>query len=197
MRRRDVLKHVPPFSKFLKYVEGLEMENARLRHLLHQVVFSDMSSLVESDVQDADGLSIPSAALRFMVVGGTNLDSFLEGGKKGARLVVDIMARQGKNLDQVGKLLDFGCGCGRVIRHLKGCGAQEILGCDCNAKAIEWCQRFLDFATFKVNYVDPPLPYPDRMFGLIYAFSIFTHLPEPLQMRWMDEVRRVLALNQA
>ena len=178
-----MLRHVPPFSKYLKYVEGLEMENA----LLHQVVFSDVSSLVESDVQDADGLSIPHAALRFMVAGTTNLDWFLEGGKKGARFVVDIMARQGKNLDQVGKLLDFGCGCGRVIRHLKGCGAQEIHGCDCNAKAIDWCQRFLDFATFKVNCLEPPLPYPDRMFGLIYAYSIFTHLPEPLQMRWMDE----------
>jgi hypothetical protein len=31
------------------------------------------------------------------------------------------------------------------------------------------------------------------MFGLIYGFSIFTHLPERLQERWMDEIRRVLA----
>jgi SAM-dependent methyltransferase len=200
MRKRDVLRHIPPFSKYLRYIEAIEKyieaiaeENSRLRNILSQVVFSDVTSLVESDVNDAGCPAIPSAALRFMVVGETRLDRFLQGGKEGSRLVTNIMAKHGMKLEQVGKLLDFGCGCGRVIRHLRSCGVEELHGCDCNAKAIGWCQRFLDFATFKVNNLVPPLPYPDGMFGLIYAYSIFTHLPGPLQMRWIGEIRRVLA----
>jgi SAM-dependent methyltransferase len=192
LRKRDVLRHVPPFSKYLRYIEGVERENAKLRTVLSQFVFSDVTSLVETDIADPDGLKVPGAALRFMVVGDIDLDRFLHGGKEGARVLADIMARQGRTLDQVGKILDFGCGCGRMIRYLKNCGAEEIHGCDCNAQAIGWCQRFLEFATFNVNSLEPPLPYPDATFGLIYANSIFTHLPLSLQDSWMSEIRRVL-----
>jgi SAM-dependent methyltransferase len=140
-----------------------------------------------------DGLPIPSDALRYMVaMGYVDIDTFLREGKEGARFVADTIANHGKTIDQVEKLLDFGCGCGRVIRHLRDCGARELHGSDANAKSIGWCQRFLEFATFKVNNLEPPLPYPDRTFDLIYAYSVFTHLTEPLQERWMDEMRRVL-----
>jgi SAM-dependent methyltransferase len=189
VRKRDIVRHVPPFSRYVKYVETLE----RTVSTLSQVVFSDVTSLVETDVHDADGVPIPSAGLRFMVIGESDPDRFLRSGKQGAQLVSDLLARHGKRLDQVGSLLDLGCGCGRIIRHLRRCGAEELHGCDCNAKAIAWCQRFLDFASFKVNDLEPPLPYPDRMFGLIYAFSIFTHFPERLQKRWIDEIQRVVA----
>ena len=69
----------------------------------------------------------------------------------------------------------------------------EIYGTDCNAMSIRWCQTYLPFAKFSLNSLQPPLQYPDRMFDLIYAFSVFTHLTEPLQKQWMDELRRVLA----
>jgi SAM-dependent methyltransferase len=38
----------------------------------------------------------------------------------------------------------------------------------------------------------PPLPYADASFDLVYALSVFTHLPEALQRPWMEELRRVL-----
>jgi SAM-dependent methyltransferase len=187
VRKRDIARHIPLLSRYVKYVETLE-------RTLSQVVFSDVTSLVETDVRDAHGVPIPSDALRFMISGGeSDPDGFLRSGKQGAQLVTDILAQQGTTLDQTGKLLDLGCGCGRIIRHLRQSGVEELHGCDCNAKAIAWCQRFLDFGKFKVNDLEPPLPYPDRMFGLISAFSIFTHFPERLQKRWMDELHRVLA----
>jgi SAM-dependent methyltransferase len=57
---------------------------------------------------------------------------------------------------------------------------------------IEWCRRNLPFGRFAVNALEPPLPYGDGSFGLAYAFSVFTHLPEALQMSWVDEFGRVL-----
>jgi SAM-dependent methyltransferase len=187
VRKRDIARHIPLLSRYVTYVENLE-------RILSEVVFSDVTSLVETDVKDADGVPIPSDALRFMISGGeSDPHGFLTSGKQGAQLVTDILAQQGTSVAQTGKVLDLGCGCGRIIRHLRQSGAKELHGCDCNAKAIAWCQRFLDFAKFKVNDLEPPLPYPDRMFGLIYAFSIFTHFPARLQKGWMDELHRILA----
>jgi SAM-dependent methyltransferase len=43
-----------------------------------------------------------------------------------------------------------------------------------------------------VNLPSPPLSYSDQQFDLIYTFSVFTHLSEPHQSLWMNELRRVL-----
>jgi SAM-dependent methyltransferase len=50
----------------------------------------------------------------------------------------------------------------------------------------------LPFANFQVNGLAPPLAYEDAEFSLVYAFSVFTHLTENLQIAWMKELRRVL-----
>jgi SAM-dependent methyltransferase len=78
-----------------------------------------------------------------------------------------------------------------VIRHWAKQDA-AIHGCDYNRTSIEWCRRNLTFARFEVNALQPPLPYRDEQFDLVYALSVFTHLPEPLQFAWMREMKRVL-----
>jgi SAM-dependent methyltransferase len=57
---------------------------------------------------------------------------------------------------------------------------------------VDWCDRNLLFGRFAVNQLEPPLPYDEGSFGLAYAFSVFTHLPEPHQVAWIREFRRVL-----
>ena len=88
-------------------------------------------------------------------------------------------------------LLDFGCGCGRVIRHWES--RSDLHGCDHDAEAIRWCREHLAFASFERHGLEPPLPYPDQRFGAVTAISVFTHLPEEAQAAWRDELRRVLA----
>jgi SAM-dependent methyltransferase len=88
-------------------------------------------------------------------------------------------------------VLDFGCGCGRVVRHWAGLRG-AIHGCDYNPQSVRWCQRNLTFARFAVNDLHPPLPFDAGQFDLVYALSVFTHLPEPLSSAWLDEMRRVL-----
>ena len=43
-----------------------------------------------------------------------------------------------------------------------------------------------------MNPLHPPLVYPGEAFDLVYAFSVFTHLPESIQFSWMRELSRVL-----
>jgi SAM-dependent methyltransferase len=68
----------------------------------------------------------------------------------------------------------------------------EVHGSDLNPRLVAWCRRRLRFATFTENGLAPPLPHADGQFGLVYALSVFTHLPAALQTAWMQELWRVL-----
>jgi SAM-dependent methyltransferase len=57
---------------------------------------------------------------------------------------------------------------------------------------VAWCDEHLPFAAVARNELEPPLPYDDASFDLVYAFSVITHLSEALQREWLREIRRVL-----
>ena len=39
----------------------------------------------------------------------------------------------------------------------------------------------------------PPLPFDDASFDVVYGVSVFTHLREPMQLRWLAELARIAA----
>jgi SAM-dependent methyltransferase len=139
-----------------------------------------------------DGLPVPPRRLIVRVAGTASTEWFLEGGRLGAETVREALARQGRAVEDVGALLDFGCGCGRVTRYWAGLAGTTIAGSDANADAVEWCRRNLSFARFETNRLAPPLPFGDAEFGLVYALSVFTHLTAELQEQWIAELDRVL-----
>jgi SAM-dependent methyltransferase len=90
------------------------------------------------------------------------------------------------------RLLDFGCGCGRFIRHLRPLAdSTELHGTDIDAEMIEWLRRNVPFGRFQVAPHEPPLPYPDHYFDLVLSHSVFSHLNERLQDLWLAELQRV------
>jgi SAM-dependent methyltransferase len=142
--------------------------------------------------REAGGLPVPPAQLRVRVGPSFgDLDTFLESGERHARLVRRLVESQGASLEAAAPVLDFGCGVGRVARHWNGLDL-HLHGCDVNRRMVEWCRGNLPFGRFDVNELAPPLPYDDDSLGLAYAFSVFTHLPEQLQLGWAAELRRVL-----
>jgi len=90
-------------------------------------------------------------------------------------------------------ILDFGCGCGRMIRFLGHPEHWAAHGCDVKPGNVDWCRANLSGARVTRNGVLPPLPYPSETFNLIFSMSIFTHLPEKNANLWIDEIHRVLA----
>ena len=138
------------------------------------------------------GPPVPPARLRAQIgPSQPDLQVFLETGEQHARLIHALLEQAGSDPETASPILDFGCGCGRVARHWIGINI-EFHGCDVNSRLIEWCRRNLPIGQFDVNRLDPPLPYEDGRFGLVYAFSVFTHLPEGLQLEWLRELGRVL-----
>lgn len=146
----------------------------------------------KGELRYVDGLAVPSEQLVEWVTGQRSLEVFLESGKLGAQALELILGRASLALGAFDSVLDFGCGCGRVLRFLRGMEGVSLQGTDLNRKAIAWAAEHLGFATFVSNALEPPLRYGDGSFGLVYAFSVFTHLPEALQFRWMRELHRVL-----
>jgi SAM-dependent methyltransferase len=140
----------------------------------------------------ADGLPVPPARLRVRVAGTADLGWFLESGRLAEESFRAALARHDVALEDVGALLDFGCGCGRVTRRWASLAGVEINGTDTDAPAVEWCRRNLRFARFETNQMEPPLRFGDESFGLVYALSIFTHLTVEQQRTWLVELARVL-----
>lgn len=139
-----------------------------------------------------DGLPLPPTRLVVLVAGNPSLEAFLQRGEESAGDIVNILEKNQLALERFKSILDFGCGCGRVLRFWRRLTETEVHGCDYNKELVGWCQKNLPFANFAVNQLTPPLPYADASFDFIYALSVFTHLSEPLQWQWRDELKRVL-----
>jgi SAM-dependent methyltransferase len=91
------------------------------------------------------------------------------------------------------KVLDFGAGAGRTLRHFQEFAAiAEFIGCDIDAESVEWAQHHLqpEF-TFFLNSPSPPTTFEDNSFDLIYCFSVFSHLSTNWA-EWLIELKRIL-----
>jgi SAM-dependent methyltransferase len=157
-----------------------------------RIVAADLRSWIRPEVAP-DGLPIPPARLRHFAVGSTDIPAFLDGGRLIAGMVEETLAANGIAIEQAGPILDFGVGCGRVMRCFAKLGNVELHGSDYNPALVRWCSENLPFATFTTNGLAPPLAYPDGRFELVYSYSVFTHFTAELGLAWMAELRRVLA----
>jgi len=109
-----------------------------------------------------------------------------------ARWVAGHIARHTELRDK--KILDWGCGPGRVIRHLPAVNGDgcSFYGTDYNARSIAWCKENLPGIHFHKNELKAELPWDDGFFDIIYGISIFTHLSEQMHYDWYRELHRVL-----
>jgi SAM-dependent methyltransferase len=90
------------------------------------------------------------------------------------------------------RVLDFGCGPGRVLRQFLGEAASgEFWGCDLHRPTIAWLDEHLSPPLhFYVND-KIPTPHPDSYFDLVYAISVFTHITHEWSA-WLLELHRIL-----
>ena len=135
----------------------------------------------------------PSNRLIFDTYGHVHLPFYHTSGLEDAGLVAEVLHLHipQKELN----ILDWGCGTGRVICHLKDFlpGRNiDLYGSDCDPKVLKWCQQNISQAKFAANDLDPPLPFKDGFFDVVYGFSVLPHLSEKRQIAWLKELNRVL-----
>lgn len=101
----------------------------------------------------------------------------------------------GKGLDEFGSILDWGCGSGRVIQHIKRNYVSPnayIAGLDVDPTAVLWCSKNISGIDFGNCDLSPPSKFPDNHFDVVYAYSVLTHLREADAVKWVSEIRRIL-----
>jgi SAM-dependent methyltransferase len=96
------------------------------------------------------------------------------------------------------RILDFGCGCARVLRFMGELAPESRFhASDSDGEAVSWClENYAEEVrrgryTFVRHGAIPPAPLKSDYFDLIYATSVFTRLPEDLEHRWLAELRRI------
>jgi SAM-dependent methyltransferase len=137
-------------------------------------------------------LPLPPRKLIYFVAGHRDPGHFLQTGRSTTEAIRGLLNKHGLKIEQFESVLDFGCGVGRIMRHWSTTHGPRFHGTDYNPELINWCKNNLKFAEFRVNTLSGPLPYEAESFDFIYVFSVFTHLNEPLQFFWIDELSRVL-----
>ena len=138
------------------------------------------------------GLRVPPGRLIHLVANTEDVAWFLDTGALAAKSIRDVLGQAGVRFDELGSILDFGCGVGRVMRQWDGVRGPQFHGTDYNRDLVTWCKANLPFAKFQVNELDKPLAYGDRSFDLIYCLSVFTHLDQALESFWMEELSRLI-----
>jgi SAM-dependent methyltransferase len=138
-----------------------------------------------------DALIVPPAALRAHI-GASTIPEFLQGGQRVVADMARALESVGRPLSGCGDLLDFGCGCGRLaIALVDRFPDLHITGSDIDEEAIRWCQEHL-LGQYVLNTALPPMPFKDDSFDVIWCGSVFTHLDEDRQDRWLVELCRLL-----
>lgn len=146
-------------------------------------------------VREPDVLPMPPIELAARVGVAAGVDPmrfYLDEGARLRRLVDELLPADwqwdGK------RVLDFGCGSARVLRHFAPEAAHaDFVGCDIDAPSIEWAKGHLSppFRFFR-NQEAPPLGLDPASLDVIVAMSVFTHITD----RWADwlaEMHRLLA----
>jgi SAM-dependent methyltransferase len=177
--------------RLLDLLDKLHLARPAVR--AYELALAARSSRSARRASRTSGIPLPPARLRAQA-GPSHADAgfFLRSGEHHAELIRSMLRESGTAVAELEAILDWGCGCGRVLRHWADLPETRVFGCDITPSMVEWCAANLPFVDVALNDIQPPLPYEDSTFDLVYGFSVLTHLSESLQHAWVRECRRVL-----
>lgn len=94
------------------------------------------------------------------------------------------------------KILDFGCGWGRLLRYFaKDVPHGYLFGCDPQEDMVEMCHELnIPAIVSRSDYRPRELSFSEK-FDLIYAYSVFTHLSEKVHAECLEVIYKACAPN--
>jgi ubiquinone/menaquinone biosynthesis C-methylase UbiE len=125
--------------------------------------------------------------------GDADIAGYLRSGHLMACSVDQLIRSRTISIKNQARVLDFGCGCGRLTTWLRSRYVRwDLHGTDTHAESVAWAQSNLkDIANFTCNVAVPPLAYWDGYFDLVIALFVFTQPDNDVQSEWFEELVRV------
>jgi SAM-dependent methyltransferase len=135
---------------------------------------------------------LPDAQRRMRVAGNESAEVFrLEGYSTFKKLDLALRRVGQGGLGQFQAILDWGCGCGRTARNFYRLPTSKLTGVDIDRDNLDWCKANLPFVEFQDVPLHPPTQFAPESFDLVFGISVFSHLSEPHQFEWLQELRRI------
>jgi SAM-dependent methyltransferase len=159
-----------------------------------QLLRRDSVECVEYVSQEGLQTPLPDSDLIFLVVGHRDPQAFDMARRPSVDAIISFLSQAEIDYSGFGSILDFGCGCGRVLAGWEGRLSPEtrLLGCDINPFLVNFCQKNISHAEIVQSSYYPPLPFRDGQFDFIYAASVYTHLTLPAMLQCTGEIARIL-----
>ena len=156
---------------------------------------SDLLGRLDDSEIDDKGVRIPPAWLVQAFTGAPDTIHHIESGQRSADYYVELYNRLCGNFDDVDRVLDFGCGCGRVLSRMPDSGRISYFGVDLHETGLEWLRKTMPEGTFSAGTAMPPVDIEEQSFDLIYSVSVLTHLSREQERAWLDEWHRLLKVG--
>jgi SAM-dependent methyltransferase len=148
--------------------------------------------LLDTLLPSRRGSSLPPARLRSRVAGTTRRHDFLSVGRTSVAAIQNAFLTSRNPRESYSRWLDFGCGSGRIARHLADFEPiRDLWGVDIDAEAVAWASRHLR-GRYHLIPRRPPVDFDPSFFDVVYVGSVFTHLNEEDQSVWLKELHRFL-----
>ena len=136
---------------------------------------------------------LPPAALRRRVSLTSSRREYDATGELLARDLLRAFDANRRPDEEYWRWLDFGCGSGRIARHVaRAPSVGRLSGVDVDAKAVAWLASVFPAGDFRVIDAEPPAPLPGSSFDVVYAVSVFSHFDERSTDAWLQEIARLL-----
>jgi SAM-dependent methyltransferase len=139
----------------------------------------------------ANGMPVPSPRLCFRSAASYSTSHFVASGQAGIDSIEHLLERTGSPLTRFRRLLDLGCGSGRIFRHLPASIQTSAVGVDIDREAVRWCARNLP-GSFLCSRLSMPLPLEPASFDLVLAVAVVCHLNLAHQKQLLSEMERIL-----
>ncbi|QYE36254.1 class I SAM-dependent methyltransferase [Polymorphobacter sp. PAMC 29334] len=129
-------------------------------------------------------LKMPPDRLLYETTSGVDHEGYYISGKDSADRFIGLIDTY---LPGAVNVAEWGCGVGRVIRHMP----YTMTGMDYDPRMVAWCAENLG-GTFVRNDLMPRAPFADASFDAVYCWSVFTHLSEAAHVAWFAEMKRIV-----
>jgi len=179
-----------------KYARGTQLtinDNLLICNIVDKKTLKPLEEYykIHCKAENFDDLPMPDDS-NLARIGAKNLQHYRSVGlDKFMRLQDALKKYANKTYSDMERILDWGCGCGEVLRYFNNFSNVEVNGADIDSVNIEWCKRNLDFAKFYQVPLNPPTDLETGYFDLIIGISVLTHLRENDQSDWLAELSRI------